>query len=144
MSTDEYADLLREKGLKATRTRLLVLEILGRAEKPQNAASIREQAAAQGPVDKVTVYRTLEALFQAGLLDRVGGERAWHYHLVAGPDHGSHPPFPHCTGCGAFKCLPPEALSLDLARLKEAFPAQVDHLQVNLEGVCPDCLQNKH
>ena len=139
MSSQRHADLLREKGLKATRTRLMVLEILSRADKPQSAASIREKALGQGPVDKVTVYRTLEALFQAGLLDRVGGERAWHYHLIAGPDHSRHPHF-HCTGCGAFKCLPPEALSLDMARLKRAFPAQVDHLQVNLEGVCPDCL----
>ena len=142
MTTEHYAGLLRERGLKATRTRILVLEILGRAQNPQNAAAIRKEANSRGPVDKVTVYRTLEALFQAGLLDRVGGERAWHYHLIVGPDHNRHPHF-HCTDCGAFKCLPPEALSLDMARLKAAFPARVDHLQVNLEGVCPDCLAHK-
>jgi Fe2+ or Zn2+ uptake regulation protein len=138
--TDYFSEMLRSKGLKATSTRLVILELLDKASKPQSSASVYQQAKAIRPVDRVTVYRTMEAFYQAGLLerDRAGG-RSWLYHMVAGPDHERHPHF-RCSGCGSLECLPPKTVKLDMERLKDVFPAQVDHFRVSLEGVCPKCL----
>jgi hypothetical protein len=40
-------------------------------------------------------------------------------------------------------CLEPGLVKLDYARLKNHYPAQVDHLEVTLEGLCPACLARK-
>jgi len=140
MDRADHEALLRRCGLKATRTRLAVLSVLHGAGQPQSTEAIHRAAVRLGPIDLVTVYRTLESFHQAGLVERVrAGVRTWRYHLSLEPDHPSHPHF-YCSGCGKLKCLPREVIRFDLERLKESFPAQVDHLQISLEGVCPDCL----
>lgn len=135
-----FAELLRNRGLKATPIRLIILDLLDKAGKPQSSRSVYKQAKAIRPVDRVTVYRTMQAFYQARLLerDRAGG-RSWLYHLVVGEEHQRHPHF-LCSGCGALECLPPKTVKLDMERLKNIFPAQVDHFRVSLEGVCPQCL----
>lgn len=140
---DKYAGLLRSNGLKVTPTRLLVLKFLDRAEGPQSAEAIHGQASAVRPTDKVTVYRNLEALYQAGLVERArAGGRAWLYHLIAALGHENHPHF-HCSGCGSLQCLPPDTVNLDYDRLQSIFPARLDHLRISLDGVCPKCLAEK-
>ena len=135
-----FAELLRSKGLKSTPTRLIIMDLLEKADKPQSSRSVYIQAKAIRPVDRVTVYRTMQAFYQAGLLERArAGGRSWLYHLVAGGEHQRHPHF-LCSGCGALECLPPKTVKLDMERLKNSFPAQVDHFRVSLEGVCPQCL----
>lgn len=136
-----YTAWLRDSGLKATPTRLLVLQCLDLAPEPLSAGDIHARAGQVRPTDRVTVYRTLESLYRAGLAERTrsGDGRAWLYHLIAAPDHGNHPHF-HCTGCGALECLPPETVNLDLKRLKRVFPARLEHLSISLNGLCPACL----
>lgn len=137
----KHTRLLRARGLKATPTRLLVLAGLDRAAEPLSAQAILEKASSARPTDRVTVYRTLESLYKAGLVERArgGSGRAWLYHLIAAPGHNNHPHF-HCSGCGSLECLPPETIKLDLERLKSIFPARLDHLSINLDGICPKCL----
>lgn len=140
---DRYVELLRGRGLKVTPTRLLVLRILDKTQGPQSAEAIREQASTVRPTDKVTVYRTLETLYRAGLVERArSGGRAWLYHLIAALGHENHPHF-HCSGCGSLKCLPPDMVSLDHDRLKRVFPARLDHLRISLDGICPKCLAER-
>jgi Fur family ferric uptake transcriptional regulator len=143
MKADKYVEVLRSRRLKATPTRLLVLEILDRAQGPQSAEVIHEQASTHRPTDKVTVYRTLEALYRAGLVEKArAGGRAWLYHLIAALGHENHPHF-LCSGCGSLECLPPDTVNLDYDRLRSVFPARLDHLRISLDGVCPKCLAER-
>ena len=138
-----YAALLKENKLKATPTRLLVLEVLRKATGPRSADEIHSLAQSVRPIDRVTVYRILDAFYNAGLLERTrAGGQAWLYHLAAVLGHDNHPHF-HCSGCGALQCLPPDTVNVDLERLKSIFPAQLDHLSISLDGVCPSCLAKK-
>ncbi len=140
---EKFAKLLRDKGLKATPTRLMVLLVLDQAVSPQSADEIHGQAQGARPTDRVTVYRTLDAFYSAGLVERTrAGGAAWLYHLASVLGHDSHPHF-HCSGCGVLRCLPADTVSVDLKRLKSVFPAQLDHLTISLDGLCPRCLAKK-
>ena len=133
---DHARDMLKEAGLYCTKARMTVLEVLMAAPGPLAQDQIAEQPAA-GTFDKVTIYRTLESLTQAGLVHRAFmHSRAWHFELA---DHCTekqcHPHFT-CVSCGTTQCL--TDTSLPLAKIPhEGFV--VNRQQVRLEGLCPQC-----
>lgn len=139
-----YPGLLRDHGLKPTAQRLAVMNVLGRARQPLSAGEILEPAGESGPIDRVTVYRCLEALYRVGLAARLkaGGRGAWRYHLIIEPDHPAHPHF-FCHSCGCLTCLDPQTVDLDMESIRRGFPARFSQLEIRLEGVCPDCLAGK-
>lgn len=137
---ERYHRLLKTQGLKKTKARLAVLAVLDSAHRPRSVDSIHQDASRLELMDRVTVYRTLEAFHRSGLVERVRvGGRTWRYHLSLEPDHPSHPHF-YCSGCGKLECLPMDIVSVDLDRMRKDYPARVEHLQINLEGFCPACL----
>jgi len=71
-----YIDLalehLRNKGLRITKPRRLVVELLDRAKKPLSAYEIKELLDQEGEkVDTVSVYRILDCLEENKLIHRV-------------------------------------------------------------------------
>lgn len=62
--------LLRAAGLRATESRLVMLATLDRAPAPCSAAWLGNQL--EGLCDRPTVYRNLNVLSTAGLVDEVG------------------------------------------------------------------------
>ena len=70
---EDFKKLLREKGLKVTRQRLVVLEVL--AENPQEhltTEEIYERVKAENPdIGLATVYRTVQLLLELELIDRI-------------------------------------------------------------------------
>lgn len=131
----DYDSILKTAGLRRTRARLGVLALLGESTVPLTAAQLRTTS--PEPIDRVTVYRVLEAFEEAGLVNglNVGG-RAKRYHLTVEPNHPSHAHF-LCTGCGRLTCLHDDQLSL---RLDTSFPAKVQAQRIAIEGICPECL----
>jgi len=135
-----YVELIKTAGLKVTKARLGIIEAVGAAGRPVTAGEIQTTAGGGNGMDKVTVYRTLKSFHRKGLLERVKADgQAWRYHLVNLPLHPPHPHF-FCTVCGRLTCLPPGVVQLDLPALHRSLPAEIRHLEVRLEGVCPDCL----
>jgi len=126
--------LLVDKGLRVTSQRLTVLRTLSSARKPLTHAQVAERLADAG-LDRVTVYRNLLALTEAGILVRsqLAGDAA-RFELPRGSsgDHGIHPHFV-CTSCGAVKCLAEGTVSLH----GEAARAAV--VEVQLRGRCSPC-----
>ncbi len=67
----DYEDLLRDAGLRITKPRRIILEILNRAQGHPDAAAIFEQAAAMDSrISLATVYRTMKALEESGAIQR--------------------------------------------------------------------------
>ncbi len=65
-------DAVSGRGLRLTRQRRAVLEVMERSKSHLDAATILERARALDPtVHKVTVYRTLETLKKHGLVDEL-------------------------------------------------------------------------
>ena len=70
---EDFKKILKEKGLKVTRQRLVVLEVLaGNAEEHLTAEEIYDRVKADNPdIGLATVYRTVQLLLELELIDRI-------------------------------------------------------------------------
>jgi Fur family ferric uptake transcriptional regulator len=91
--TLDYETVLRDAGLRITKPRRIILEILSATEGHPDAAQIFERAVAMDSrISLATVYRTMKALEESGAIQRhaFGGgparfeqaRRAHHDHLI--------------------------------------------------------------
>ncbi len=90
------------------------------------------------PIDRVTLYRTLESFVHAAILARfVDADRVNRFLPTQGVDHQRHAHF-HCDGCGHVYCVgarPPRHPAVP-----EGFA--VDAVALSLRGHCADCLRH--
>ncbi len=127
---------LRERGLRLTTPRRLVLEALFAAEGPVSA----EHLAHGLRVDVTSVYRNLETLEQHGL--------ARHVHLGHGPGlyvlvgRGERE-FLSCERCGAVRTLTPEQLDPVREQIEAQFGYQARFTHFPIVGLCPACLTQR-
>ncbi|MFP5238838.1 MAG: Fur family transcriptional regulator [Acidobacteriota bacterium] len=124
--------LLEGGGLKATPMRLRVLSALLASGEAQGAPALLELLRREAPADKVSLYRTLEALLQAGLATRhEAGDGSVRY-CAAGPAHPDHHHF-YCLSCRRLYCLEQDAVSVGTE------VQGVSHVSVRLDGTCQRC-----
>ena len=129
------AQRLRATGLRATRARLLVLEVLQETGPHLSADELVEALAARGtPLPRGSVYNVVGALATHGLMmvTDIGPGRAlyeladrWHHHFV-------------CRTCGLIEdveCVVGFSPCLDPSRVN----GEVDEAQVIFRGICTDC-----
>ena len=134
MSTGE--DLLRAHGLRVTRPRLAVLEVLTEGGHLEVEDIARKARTRLDSVSTQAVYDVLGALSRAGLARRIepAGSPALfegrvgdnHHHIV-------------CRGCGEIAdvdCATGNAPCLD-PNVAHGF--EVDEAEVTYWGLCPDC-----
>ncbi len=136
----EFQDKIRAVGLRSTAPRVAVLRALEAATAPLSHADLVESLGDEG-YDRVTIYRNLTDLTEAGLVVRADlGDHVWRFELRrgAGKAHqGLHPHFT-CTNCGTVSCLPEESVRLTPARgAPKAVAARA--VEVHLRGLCDRC-----
>jgi len=128
---------MRERGLRLTTPRRLVLEALFLAEGPVSAEHLADGL----KIDVTSVYRNLETLEQHGL--------ARHVHLGHGPGlyvlvgRGERE-FISCERCGAVRTLTPEQLDPVREQIEELFGYQARFTHFPIVGLCPACLTQRH
>jgi Fe2+ or Zn2+ uptake regulation protein len=142
LSPQNYAEFalarLRERGCRITRGRRLVLDALGRAERPISPYSIHDLLSNEGEVvDTVSIYRTLETLEQAGLVHRVAFSGGY---LPCRLEH--HPGCHHhliCRECGVVD----EVDCPGMAEVERSAAADshflIERHLVEFVGLCPAC-----
>ena len=134
MSTGE--ELLREHGLRVTRPRLTVLDVLtqgGHLEVDEIARKVRERIES---VSTQAVYDVLAALSRAGLARRIepaGGPARFearvgdnHHHIV-------------CRSCGAIEDVDCEVGERPCLEPSTGHGFEVDEAEVTFWGLCPAC-----
>jgi len=127
---------LRERGLRVTRPRLAVLEILGEGghlEVDEIAERVRHRL---DSVSTQAVYDVLGALARAGLARRIepAGSPA-RYEARTGDNHHHVV----CRSCGTIRdidCAVGRAPCLDPG---EAADYEIDEAEVTFWGLCPTC-----
>lgn len=132
------AELLKKHHLSTTQVRLKVLHTL------INRESALSQTEIENILDKtenrVTVYRVLKDLEQAGVIHRIGSPAGkvmfalCHETCAEGHHHDEHVHF-SCTSCEKVYCL--ETRVHSAFSLPEGF--QTFSVQVVAEGICKDC-----
>ncbi|AEB42766.1 MULTISPECIES: Fur family transcriptional regulator [Micromonospora] len=129
-------ELLRSKGLRVTRPRLAVLDVLaggGHLEVDEITRQVRERL---DSVSTQAIYDVLGALSRAGLSRRIepAGSPA-RYEARVGDNHHHVV----CRGCGEIAdidCAVGDAPCLDSGT---AHGFQVDEAEVTFWGLCPAC-----
>jgi len=125
---------VREAGLRVTPARVAVLRALSGASGPTSHPELANALHDEG-WDRVTLYRNLVDLTEAGLLRRVDlGDHVWRFELLSAPTgvghEASHPHF-LCTSCGDVTCLPDLTIA---GALPSARP-----VTIQLRGECVRC-----
>ncbi|MBI5134312.1 MAG: transcriptional repressor [Candidatus Taylorbacteria bacterium] len=96
--SDRYAAILREKGEKATKARIGLLVALERERFP---ISIKELGTKVKAPDPSTLYRSLKALAEKGLVREImTDKKEARYEIAIGRAHHHHVV---CTSCGLMK-----------------------------------------
>jgi Fur family ferric uptake transcriptional regulator/Fur family peroxide stress response transcriptional regulator len=132
----ELAELLRERGLRATSQRVVMHRLLRDRNRHVSAEELLSEASERLPgVSLPTVYATLELFEQLGIVRRVnggGGTLLWdtradiHHHMI-------------CRNCGRIEDL---ETPLDLGRARRSAARsgfEADRAEVVVSGLCPNC-----
>lgn len=137
---DELRSAVRGKGLRATPSRLAVLELLRSSDTPMSHGDVADRLASQA-WDRATIYRNLTDLAEAGLVRRTDvGDHVWRFEAVSA-EHASnaHPHFV-CTECGTVACLPElELVSRQASRSKPPRSVKQRQVEVHVRGLCDAC-----
>lgn len=127
---------LRSAGLSATASRRTVLDALAGRDLPVSALELHADINNRGlRVGLTTVYRTLHALAQTGVLhvfDREG-ERTYRYCADGAHQHLV------CRECGVVRECPGEVIADWLAHLRATSNFVPDPVLINVPGVCGEC-----
>lgn len=143
MNQNVFKEMLKEKGLKVTIQRLLVLEMM--AEHPGEhltAEQIFDMARARYPeIGLATIYRTVQVLVDLHVIDKVSFDDGFaRYELgeiEGGPKHHHHHAI--CRKCGQVISFEDDLLdTLEKAVYDRIGFKVVDH-EVKLYGFCRDC-----
>ncbi|HEY4181005.1 MAG TPA: transcriptional repressor [Kofleriaceae bacterium] len=129
--------LLRAGGLRATASRIAVLEHLRTdAVQPRSHAEVAATLSS-GPWDPATIYRNLLDLVEVGLARRTDmGDHVWRFEAVSDKHDEGHPHFV-CTDCGTVECLP--ELKLVMPRAKTPRAVRDRKVELHLRGICDQC-----
>jgi Fur family transcriptional regulator, ferric uptake regulator len=123
---------LRERGLRLSTSRRLVLEALFGVDGPVSA----EQLTRRLGLEVTSVYRNLETLERHGLVR--------HVHLAHGPGlyalrGQAEPEYLHCERCGAVRSVSPKELEPVRERVRERFGYEVRFTHFAIVGTCSEC-----
>ncbi len=139
-SMEPPTNLLKAIGLRRTAAREAILQLLESAGRPLSHQDIYKRLQRIGSFDRVTVYRTLETLLEAGLLHRIQATNGtWrfcrHTSSTSGKCSGNHIHF-LCSKCDRMSCLPEQPLPWVLPPAG----AVIHSKQLVVHGFCAGCV----
>ena len=132
-----YERRLRANGKRITPQRRLVLGVLAGAERHLNANDIYEQGRRRDPhLSLSTVYRTLSALKETGVVRELHLEGEHHHYELDRKDEHSHLV---CLDCGRVIEVDSEAFAQAAVAAGEIHGFDVTTAHVELAGYCSLC-----
>jgi Fe2+ or Zn2+ uptake regulation protein len=137
MSEHPWLIQLNEQGYRLTEARRAVVEIMARSSHALTPIEIYDEARGTYPaLGLVTVYRTLEALEEQGLIQRVHQPQGCQAFITAPAGHQHLLVCQQCGETAIFEGDDLETLIKSIAR-KTGFQIKEHWLQ--LFGLCPNC-----
>jgi Fe2+ or Zn2+ uptake regulation protein len=135
---ERLARELRRRGQRVTPQRAVILETISHLARHVSAQEVFEQARRRLPgLHLATVYRALEGLQQAGLVDPFHAGPGLTRFALAQQDH----PHGHliCQRCGRTEDFDPALAHGLTAELAERHGYEVNLSHLTLRGLCPEC-----
>jgi len=131
---------LRQAHVRCTPAREAVLRLLHNAQHGLAHSQMTTPGSPIAGIDRVTLYRALETLVNAGLVHRVQGlDGIWYFHAHPAASRRCPADHPHfqCTRCGRVRCLTDQ----ELPWVTVADEEQVLGKQLVVHGICSSCAQ---
>ena len=136
MESNKIKEMLKKRNLKATSNRLSLLTKMqnnGSAMSYSNIRSIMQ------PIDRVTLYRTIEKLKEKGIIHTAFQSNNEIYYAICGMDCSSEN---HVHNHIHFKCSKCETVTCEdvLNSLNISLPKhEIHNVSVNVKGICEVC-----
>lgn len=143
MNEEKVKDLLREKGLKVTSQRLMVLNILSaHGDEHLTVEEIYDLAKEESPeIGLATIYRTVQVLLELHVIEKVTFDDGFARYELNGEETGSGHRHHHaiCTQCGKVYSLETDLLDTLEKQVFESLGFEVTEHEVKLYGLCSAC-----
>lgn len=143
MNEEKVKDLLREKGLKVTSQRLMVLNILSaHGDEHLTVEEIYDLAKEESPeIGLATIYRTVQVLLELHVIEKVTFDDGFARYELNGEETGSGHRHHHaiCTQCGKVYSLETDLLDTLEKQVFESLGFGVTDHEVKLYGLCSAC-----
>src|ERR1700684_4186217 len=140
MAVDSIKGSLREKGVRLTRQRQILLELIDQTGQHLDAERLYQMAKEKDPkLNRVTVYRTLKMLKAGGLVDELdlmhyGGDQ--HYYETRLKQEHAHV---ICMRCGKIEEYFGEPLKEMRKQVESHFGFEVVLTRTEIGGYCSHC-----
>lgn len=125
--------LLRQAGLRRTPVRVALLHALRRAKEPLNATQLFRRTET---INRVTVYRTLETLIDAGVVTKLDLGRG---HALYELSSGHHHHHFSCQECHKITAVDVEGEKNLLLAIAKKYRVKIAQHAIELAGICADC-----
>lgn len=138
---DTLVKKIRAQGYRVTAQRTIILETIAHVDGHLSAQQVYEQSVERLPgLNLATVYRTVDTLHEAGLVDMLDAQSEPMRFALRDPED----PHGHlvCIRCRQVMDLDAKLIQ-DLAHtVSSQTQFYVDHHHLTLQGICPDCKAN--
>lgn len=130
----QIATVLKDKGYSLTAPRRAVFNALVGTE----ALSMSELVEKVSPIDRATVYRTVELFENLGVINRL--QFGWKYKLELSDLFSEHHHHATCTNCGKMIALheDPET-EASIHQLAQQHNFAISSHSLEIRGLCPAC-----
>ena len=140
MAVDSIKGSLKERGVRLTRQRSLLLELIDKSGEHLDAERLFQLAKLRDPkLNRVTVYRTLKLLKQGGLVDELdlmhyGGDQ--HYYETRMKQEHAHVV---CLRCGKVEEFFGEPLEAMRSQVEKQMGFEIAFARTEIGGYCSHC-----
>lgn len=140
MPADSMQGSLKQRGIRLTRQRQILLDLIDKSGKHLDAESLFLMAQEKDPkLNRVTVYRTLKMLKQGGLVDELdlmhyGGDQ--HYYETRMKQEHAHV---ICLRCGKVEEFFGDPLQKLRRQIESHFGFQIVLARTEIGGYCSHC-----
>jgi Fur family transcriptional regulator, ferric uptake regulator len=140
MALDSIKGSLKQKGVRLTRQRQILLELIDKSGQHLDAERLFQLAKLQDPkINRVTVYRTIKMLKSGGLVDELdlmhhAGDQ--HYYETRMKQEHAHV---ICLRCGKVEEFFGEPLQRLRKQIESHFAFQILVVRTEVGGYCAHC-----
>jgi Fur family ferric uptake transcriptional regulator len=133
--TSTYHDLLHAHRLSNTKQRQQIFDSIVQLSKP---VSMLELITLNDTIDRVSVYRIVEAFEKAGILSRL--QIGWKYKIELSDAFKQHHHHMTCLKCGSIiEFDEPESLDSELTDISRKHGFTVTQHTLEIRGICRHC-----
>jgi Fur family transcriptional regulator, ferric uptake regulator len=133
-------EALTKRGVRLTRQRRVLLQVMDTAERHLDAGAILDRAQKLDPsIHRVTVYRTIDLLKRSGLIDELDllhlrGDQ--HFYESHGPRDHIHVA---CLGCGKVREVESDLFEQLKRQVERDTGIGITVARVEIGGYCDEC-----